>query len=324
MTKRIVLALLASIAVVLLAAHGVSHAVDDLSGPDDDPCGGSPMMGDDDDDDDDGDVCGGGSGDDDDDDDDDDGGGGDTAGGDMAMERAPHAMTRPKGKLALWVDVGVNLTDAVVAKPFSIAPDLWYGVSDKLQVGLAHSSFGTTGFWVDIGQGVCLAGEDNGCPNLYSNFALLGDLAVMNEDLQVTVGGGLVKPRAFFGDAFDPLNLQLKAGAKARYTTGKFRVHAEPALFIGVTDRDFNKEQIALPVAVGYQVNPKIHAGAQTGIAGPLDNFGDFYQVPLAVGGMFAVSPKLGVGAAFSFLNIAGNNSNTDFRALSVYVAWHK
>jgi hypothetical protein len=71
-----------------------------------------------------------------------------------------------------------------------------------------------------------------------------------------------------------------------------------------------------------FAVNPKLGVGAQTGIAGPLDGFGDAYAIPLSFGAHYMVSDKIMAGGAFSFLNIAGEGSSADFRALNIMVGY--
>ena len=62
--------------------------------------------------------------------------------------------------------------------------------------------------------------------------------------------------------------------------------------------------------------------GDHVRIAGPLDGFGDFYRIPLSVGAMFNVNPKLTAGGTFSFLNIGGKGSSADFRALNIMIGY--
>ncbi len=281
---------------LLLAGYGNAYAQDDPCEDDDpradsEPCGGDP--------------CGGGGG----------GGGG---GGHMAME-GPSPIGVAKGKISIWADVGINLSADAIAKPFSIAPDVWYGVSDKLAVGLAHSGYGANGFIGSTGAGLCLANEENGCVSVYNNLALLGKYAVVAEPaLSVVVNGGVVVP-----GIKDMLLAGLKAGADIGYATGKIMILASPILYIGVTERDYNKESLHVPVMVGYMVSNKLHAGVQTGIAGPLDGFGDAFRVPVTLGGMYAVSPKISAGAGFSFFNLAGKGGSADSRALNIFVNYN-
>jgi hypothetical protein len=293
-----------------LAGYGTAFA-DNHEGGDDNPCGEENPC-----DDGTGEDAGG-----------EDDGAADTGGGDdMAAEgmMGPPPLVLGKGKLAIGVDVGVNLSADAVAKPFSIAPDVWFGVAPKLAAGLVHSGYGVTGFWGSVGQGLCLAGEENGCANVYSNFGLFGEFGLMDEGkpLSVALRGGLNKPVAFLGDAFDPLILQLVVGAKIRYIAGKIMVVVQPQLAIGVTERDFNKEILTLPASVGFMASDKLGVAVQTGINAPLDGFGDFFQIPVAAGAHFMVNPNIMVGGAFTFFNLAGKNSTADARGLNIFFAW--
>src|SRR4051812_49216493 len=81
-------------------------------------------------------------------------------------------LTLPKGRVVLDVYVPINLSDTQAFKPVSISPDLWYGVDDKLTVGLVHSSGGASGFIGTPKTALCLTGTDNGCDKVYNNVGL--------------------------------------------------------------------------------------------------------------------------------------------------------
>src|SRR5215831_12535101 len=55
-------------------------------------------------------------------------------------------MTLPGGTFYINGVVETNLASGATGKPISLAPDLWYGASDKLTLGLVHSSRGSSGF----------------------------------------------------------------------------------------------------------------------------------------------------------------------------------
>jgi hypothetical protein len=237
-------------------------------------------------------------------------------GTDMAGEKTP--LILPKGKIAVNVVLGVNLSTDAVAKPIAIAPDVWYGVAPKLDVGLVHSNYGLTGFWFQPGGGVCVTGEENGCAKLYDGpVGLLARFLLAEGGVDLAANGGLVI------SSLDPMTLSLKLGVDGRWMSGKIAVLFNPYVGIGLTERDFNKEEIGVPVTVGYMVNEKLHAGVQTGIAGPLDGFGDFFIVPVGLGALFALNENMSVGGAFNFVNLAGNNGGADFRTLDLMLKWH-
>src|SRR5215510_14579538 len=87
-------------------------------------------------------------------------------------------LTLPKDRLVLDAFIEANLSSDAVFKPFSISPDLWYGATDDITVGLVHSAVGRSGIIgaggavAGAGNALCLAGTDNGCPDVYPGFGL--------------------------------------------------------------------------------------------------------------------------------------------------------
>jgi len=249
----------------------------------------------------------------------DDGGGEEAAAmGDDAGAAGHHSMVTATGKIKINAAVGVNLSADAVADPIALAPDVVYGVMDKLDAGLYHTAMGITGFWSQNGGGLCLVGD--ACGDVYNGpTGILANYSLAEGQLSVAGNGGLVLTNI----AGDTMFMGLKAGARVRYMIDdKMGLQVDPSIIIGLNERDFNKEVIALPVAFMYAVDAKIHAGVQTGVFAPLEDIGDFYQIPLNLAGMYQVDSKLGVGGAFGFGNIAGKNSSADFRNLTIFATY--
>jgi hypothetical protein len=233
-------------------------------------------------------------------------------------------MILAKGKIAVAVSVQVNLSKDFVAKPIAIQPDIFYGVMPKLEVGVAHSSYMLTGFWGGLpGGGICVTGTDNGCEKAFNGpTGILGHYMLMEGagmDLAADVG---VVLRRFS----DPMMLGAKLGVMGRKMMGKLMIGFAPNIYVGFTERDAgNKETLNVPVDVMFMASPKLAAGVQTGITGPLDGFGDFYMIPVSLGAMFSVSPNLMAGASFNLLRVAGfeGPGAADLRSLTVFAAWH-
>lgn len=233
-----------------------------------------------------------------------------------------------KGKILIaGSTLNVNMSTDAVAKPISIAPSVWYGVSDKLAVGLTHDG-GTTPYSPRPfpGLGICLSGEENGCGKVYDNVGVDVLFGIKDEaKMGLAVHGGVIV------ESFDPMTLSLRAGVLGKYNASdKLSVVFDPAIFIGLTERDGaeiapgvtaggNKEVIDVPVWVWFNVNEKLGAYLHTGINGPLDGFGDAFLIPLGVGATYKVNDKLGVGGDFHFLGIAGSDAaSADFRTLGI------
>src|SRR5262249_3369390 len=115
-----------------------------------------------------------------------------------AEDTAPAQVTLPKGRFVLDVFLEISLASDAVFKPFSISPDLWYGVTDEITVGLIHSAIGELGFIGGVGTSLCLTGSDNGCPKVYNNIGAQVRYKLMEGEYAIALDGGL------FFDSFSP------------------------------------------------------------------------------------------------------------------------
>jgi hypothetical protein len=227
------------------------------------------------------------------------------------------SVTLPKGRALLDAYLGFNLVSGAEAKPISLSPDVWYGVTDDLTVGLVHSAVGGSGFMGFVGTSLCLTGTDNGCAKLYDNFGVDARYKLKTGNLAYAADGGL------YVLSFDPdFRLAVKLGLVARWQQDKIAVEVSPNLFIGATGRTIgegatevtvNGETLNLPITGLYAVTPKISAALQLGAVLPFENTGDTYRIPLSIGGFFQVNESINVNLAFSLLAVAGGGSATGF-----------
>lgn len=252
-------------------------------------------------------------------------------------------MPAAKGKITIAGSTAViNMSADAVAKPVAFAPAVYYGVSEKLNIGVTHDGGSlpitprpglrlislsipnpldptmTIAITGAAGAGICITGEENGCGKVYDNIGADVVFGLAEGKNTLSAHGGLDV------NSFDPMLLSLRAGVVGHFAASdKLAVVYDPRISIGLTERDGgNKEQIDVPVWLWFGVNDKIKAYAHTGIRGPLDGFGDAFVVPVGVGGNFGVNDKMTVGADFHFLNLAGKNSSADGRALGVRVVY--
>jgi hypothetical protein len=253
--------------------------------------------------------------------------GGDTGGdmgGDMAADAGGGGMgpVLAKGKFMISLSLQVSLLESAIAKPFSIQPDVAYGVMPKLDVGAYHSSYGITGFWGSLGGGICVSGTDGGCAKAYNGpIGILAKyLLTDNGKMAIAADAGLVIRST------DPFALGAKVGVRGHYMAGKLMIGFAPNIQIGITKRDeVGKESIHVPVDVMFAATPKVFVGLQTGIQGPLDGFGDGYSVPVSIGAMFMATPNISAGASFNLLRVAGfeGPGAADLRSISVFASYH-
>ena len=228
----------------------------------------------------------------------------------------------PAGSWNIRVYLNINLSADLVGKPVSVAPDLMYAVSDRLQLGIVHT--GPMGWQTLPGSGLCLSGTDSGCPKVYNNigFDLLYGL-VFGRSFLSAHGSFYVLSFA------DPSATMLTLGLAGKVHVAEgVALFLDPQLGIGVTGRDEvtgTKEALFIPVELEYQAGAALQLKLFTGISGPFDGFGDAYQVPLGVGGLYNVNTRFDLGLRFSFDNLLGKVpagvGRADLRSLSLLLS---
>ena len=195
--------------------------------------------------------------------------------------------------------LNLNLSKDLAGKPVSLSPDLYYAISDKLQIGLLHQ--GPLGWQRPPGTSLCLTGTDSGCSDVYNNvgFDLMYGLAFGDTDL--SLHGSL------FFDSIDPFAASVAIGfAGKQHFSEQVTLVFDPKVAIALNDRDVFEDVLYVPLELGYQVGAPNLLKLLTGIYGPFSGFGDAYRVPLGVGFVRNLNTHFDLGARFSFDNLLG------------------
>jgi hypothetical protein len=240
----------------------------------------------------------------------------------MAASSGGAQVVLPKGRLVLDAYIPINLSADAVGKPISISPDLWYGVTDDITVGLIHSGLGRTGVMGSVGTALCLTGSDNGCAKVYDNAGVEVRYKLKSGPLAYAVDGGL------HASSFDPFTLSLKVGLVGRWAKDKIAVDFAPNVSIGLTERSqdvlgvsitTNPDVLSIPVTGSYEVAPKAAVSLQVAPVIPFEDTGDTWSVPLSIGGHYAVNESLTATLAFTFPRlIAGSSGSADYRVITL------
>ena len=191
----------------------------------------------------------------------------------------------------------LNLSKDAVGDPISLAPDLYYGLDERITLGIFH----------DVG--VCISGD--GCTTVYNDFGVEGLYSLLYE--------GAVSMAVRLGATFNPLDPfvgGLHVGLPLRVKGGDLAVLFDPRLYIGVFERDLRKELVDVPVQLQYQLTDQNALLVTSGVRGPLDGFGDSVQVPVGVGAVVALSRRVDIGGEFLFTNLAGRGGGVSGRLL--------
>jgi len=209
----------------------------------------------------------------------------------------------PAGLLTLRLNLLVNASSGTFFKPTALAPDVFYSITDNIQIGLLHT--GPMG-WQTLPSeaSLCLTGTGTGgCPNVYNNVGFDFMYGLLYGDFHLSLHSSL-----FLRSIADPLWTMWTIGL-----TGKFHFSDVVALFfdpqIGITlsNRSSYEDYLFVPVELQFQAAPALSVKVLTGITGPLSGFSDAYRVPLGLGVVGNVSPNIDLGLRFSFDNLLGN-----------------
>lgn len=197
----------------------------------------------------------------------------------------------PAHKLVINGFLEANLSKDAVFKPFSISPDVWYGVTDELTLGLVHSDVGATGFLGGVGDSLCVTGKSNGCTHVYPK---------VGADVRFRLMAPLVLDAGLFvTNTSDPFQVAVKIGLDGRWRFARLSIEALPSLFFGLNKRSEgmgNKDWLSIPVTVSYEVVDRLEISAQVGVQLQLEETGDNYRVPLALAARYQVTRELGLG----------------------------
>jgi hypothetical protein len=236
-------------------------------------------------------------------------------------------LTLPKGRAVINVFLEMNLasvddgmggSESEIAKPISIAPDLWYGVDDKLTIGLVHSDIGDSTFIGAVGEGICLSGKDNGCGHVYNNVAFHVRYGLAKGANALALDGGVS-----LISLSDPFQAALNVGLVGRYHAGKLAFEYSPRIFAHLNNRgDVDDGTTQIEVAddffnvsgtLIYSVSEKATFMAQLGVSLPFEHTGDFgLLLPLSVGTNIKINPKFDLLVAFSLPFFLSKNTVDD------------
>ncbi len=251
--------------------------------------------------------------------------------GETSSSAAGGLFTAP-GKLTIaGSTVNIGLFPDNAGKPISLAPSIFYGVNEKLVVGLTHDggttpwtprpSVGVTLITVAgipfpalQGFGICVTGDDGGCGKVYNNVGV-DALYLLKSDAKFT----LAAHPAIDVRSFDPFTLALRVGVLGNYAVNdKVNIAFDPRISIGLTERDFQNDVIDIPVWAWYKATPELGVYLHTGFAESLSDFGDSYQIPLGLGANYAINEQLTAGLDFHFLNMLGSDGGTDAKMIGL------
>jgi hypothetical protein len=222
----------------------------------------------------------------------------------------------PEGLVTLRLLLLIDASKNSFGKPTSLAPDLFYSISDTVQIGLLHT--GPMGWQTTPGAGLCLTGKSNGCPKVYNNVGLDFMYGLLYGDFHLSLHSSLYLLRIS-----DPTWAMWTIGLAGKFHfTDEVALFFDPQIGIALNERATNKDQLFIPLELQIQASTAVSVKILSGVQGQLSALGDTVRSPLGLGVVGNINPHLDLGLRFSFDNLLGHQlagtSRADERSIGL------
>ncbi len=208
-----------------------------------------------------------------------------------------------------------NLAKASLARPLSVAPDLWIGVTPRLTLGIIHSDPSVDR--IAPGASICVRREDLLCHEVYRG----GGLDALYE--VVTGQYDLAAHARFLIRDLDPVKPAVTLGARARWHRGRFAITSDPYLQLGLGNNDRgNRAEMWLPIVVGLQPTCGWIVELHTGWNSDLAVVRDGWHIPAGLGVRAMATRHLELGGELGFTSLLGPQNNPKQRVAFVTIGW--
>jgi hypothetical protein len=235
----------------------------------------------------------------------------------LVVARVAHAdVPLAEGQVEADVTIEANMHPSHFAQPLSLAPDLWFGATDRLTLGIVHS--GPAIDRLQPGASFCLVEELPGCDRLWQRGGI--------DALWIARTGELaVAPRLrFLIRDIDPVKPAVTLGALVTWTHGRFAVTGDPFLQFGLANQARgNRAAIFLPITLTVVPTCRWAIDLRTGWNSEfavIDDGG--WHIPMWLGARAQATAHVEVGAAIGFYSALGPQNDGNERALFATVGY--
>jgi hypothetical protein len=201
--------------------------------------------------------------------------------------------------------LGMNISeDQPVFDPFVMPVHVYFGVTEELTLGVTND------------RGPCFnCGDEQGD---FYNAAGLG-MGLLYPFVRKPTFELDLHTTAPLIPLFDPFFLSVRAGVLGRVNISKIVAFVfDPSLQVGLIGRDDgNREWLSMPVWFYFQATDVVVPFVGTAINGPLEGYGDNFQIPLEMGVIASVTKDIDLGGMLAFGNLMGRGGSFDFRGLA-------
>jgi hypothetical protein len=229
-------------------------------------------------------------------------------------------ITRPlvlyEHQVAAEVVIESNLASGSnFARPFSIAPDLWVGITPRLTLGIIHSDPSVDR--IASGASICVRRDELLCDKPYRGGGLDGLYGILVGQIDLAAHA-----RLLIRD-LDPVKPALTLGGTARWHHGRFAITSDPYLQLGLGNNDRgNRAELWLPIVFAMQPMCRWIFEFHTGWNSDLAEANDGWHIPAALGVRAMATPRLELGGELGFTTILGPQNTAKQRVAFVTIGW--
>lgn len=227
------------------------------------------------------------------------------------------ALVLDPGEVIAQVAVELSVVAGRFARPLSIAPDAWIGVTPRLTIGLVHSNGSLD--QIDALASFCFRGDARSCDRVYRGSGVDVRWSWREGSLAVAPRG-----RLLLRDV-DPWKPAITVGALARWTRGRYAITTDPYLRLGLANRALgNRAALVVPIWLGIQPTWRWLISLHTGWDAELATWRDGWHVPFALEVVARATDRLDIGLGAGFPSLGGPQNNIKERAMSVTLAYRR
>lgn len=218
----------------------------------------------------------------------------------------------PRFGVEAWLVLETSLSIRRMYEPTSLAPDVWFGVTDDITVGVVHSARALS--LVDSGLGWCFRDETHGCAAAYDNLGVDARWSFVRGELSAAARA------RFVVRSIDPRKPRLAAGGLIRWQRGRFAVTSDPSLSIGLANRARgNRAALDVPLWLAVQPTCRWALHLRSGVTGSLETYRDTYEVPIGIGVTVSPHRLVDISAEAAYRRLLGPQN--EFKTRQAWIA---
>lgn len=226
--------------------------------------------------------------------------------------------TMPAGVVQVFAPMQISLVPKEIGKPIFWAPNISWGVSDKVTLRLLH---GEAYRAPDSVAGLCFTGQTGGCPNVYNNVsadAVVGLLSTSSFSLTANTGWSVSNTSS--------LSFGVMLGTVAEISIGEnLAMQLEPSLLVALNRQSQdNPHRFGITARAFLQASKPLLVFSLLGLFSPFEDFVNRHVAPVGAGFLYALGPNVDLGLQLTFTNLLGAAASFDDRQLTILTAFRR